>query len=190
MASRRCEPRRWICRETRPPRRESRRETAQQRTRWQTGAPVTAPQDAPQRGSKLAPPTSGEPVLTGCRPGSLCVGKPRRRRATPDCPRELFTLRSPRGGCHDAPSRGDGQRCRGLRQLPDNESGSDDAGSDQTQQQENRHETQHADCLPAGCRRRLRSTGHSGPDRGEEQPPSQVSVADDPGVQVETRENE
>ena len=51
------------------------------------GAPVTGPQDAPERGSKPAPPTSGEPVLkpTGTGPGSLCRGKPRRLR---------------RGGCH------------------------------------------------------------------------------------------
>jgi hypothetical protein len=56
-------------------------------TRWRVGAPVTGPQDAPERGSKPAPPTSGEAVLkpTGNRPGSLCVGKPRRSRP---------------GGCH------------------------------------------------------------------------------------------
>jgi len=38
--------------------------------------------NAPERGSKRAPPTSRESVLkpTGSRPGSPCVGKPRRSR--------------------------------------------------------------------------------------------------------------
>jgi hypothetical protein len=65
---------------------------------WMTSrrmeAPVTGPQDAPERGSKPAPPTSREPVLklTGSRPGSLCAGKPRRRRALPGCLRDLRSL--------------------------------------------------------------------------------------------------
>ena len=50
--------------------------------------------NVPERGSRPVPPTSGKPVLkpTGPKPGSLCAGKSRRCRATPDCLRERSSL--------------------------------------------------------------------------------------------------